>query len=76
MVEALSVQDTVMGLTDKLREYFAAGVRLVWVVDPRARSVYAYRSLIDLRGLTETDTLSGEEVLHGFTARVAALFEE
>ena len=65
-----------MDLADKLREYFAAGVKLVWVVDPRARSVYAYRSLIDLRELMETDTLSGEEVLHGFTARVAALFEE
>lgn len=76
VLEVLSVQDTVMDLTDKLREYFAAGVRLVWVVDPRARSVYAYRSLIELRELTETDTLSGEEVLHGLTARVTALFEE
>ena len=39
----------------------------MWVVDPRARSVYAYRSLIDLRELTETDTLSGEDPsrLHG-----------
>ena len=76
VVEVLSVQDTVMDLTDKLREYFAAAVSLVWVVDPRARRVYAYRSLIDLRELTETDTLSGEDILHGFTARVAALFEE
>jgi hypothetical protein len=29
-----------------------------------------------VRELTETDTLSAEEVLHGFTARVTALFEE
>ena len=65
-----------MDLADKLRGYFAAGVRLVWVVDPRARRVYAYRSLADLRELTETDTVSGEDVLHGFTAVVAALFEE
>ncbi len=76
VVEVLSVQDTVMDLADKLREYFAAGVRLVWVVDPRARRVYAYRSLTDLRELTETDTLSGEDVLQGFTGLVGPLFEE
>jgi Uma2 family endonuclease len=76
IVEVLSAQDTVMDLTDKLREYFAAGLRLVWVVDPRARRVHAHRSLTDLRELTETDTLSGEDVLPGFTAVVATLFEE
>ena len=63
-------------LAAKLREYFAADVKLVWVVDPRARRVYAYRSLVDLRELTETDTLSGDDILPGFTAPVIALFDE
>jgi Uma2 family endonuclease len=74
IVEVLSVRDTVMDLADKLREYFAAGVQLVWVVDPRARSVYTYRSVTDLREVT--DTLTGDEPLLGFAAPVAALFEE
>lgn len=76
VVEVLSIQDTVMDLADKLREYFAAGVRLVWVADPRARRVYAYRALDDLRELSEAETLSGEDVLTGFSASVSALFEE
>ena len=76
VVEVLSVQDTVLDFADKLREYFAVGVTLVWVVDPRARRVYIYRSLTDVRELIETGTLSGEDVLPGFTAPVTLLFEE
>ena len=76
VVEVLSRDDTVMDLAAKLREYFATDVKLVWVIDPRARRVYAYRSLVDLRELTETDTLSGEDILRGFTVPVPALFEE
>ena len=76
VVEVLSRDDTVIDLTAKLREYFAAEVRIVWVVDPRARRVYAYRSLVALRELTESDTLSGEEILPGFVAPVTALFQE
>jgi hypothetical protein len=76
VVEVLSVRDAVMDLADKLREYFAAGVKLGWVVDPRKRSVYAYRYSRRSAGTYGDQHLSGEEVLHGFTARAAALFEE
>lgn len=63
-------------MTQKLREYFAIGVRLVWVVDPDARLIYAYRSLTDVREFTEADTLTGDDVLPGFAAPVAHLFED
>jgi Uma2 family endonuclease len=76
VVEVLSRDDTLAKLGDKLREYFAADVKLVWVIDPRARRVHVYRSVVDRRELTETDTLSGDDVLPGFTAPVGALFEE
>ena len=76
IVEVLSKDDTLAKLTDKLREYFAADVKIVWVVDPRARRVHVYRSLVDRRELAENAALSGEDVLPGFTAPVAALFEE
>jgi len=75
VVEVLSRDDTVIDLTAKLREYFAADVKIVWVVDPRARRVYAYRSPVALRELIESDTLSGEDVLSGFAAPVTALFQ-
>ena len=76
VVEVLSPHDSVSGLTQKLREYFAAGVRLVWVADPEAKAVLAYRSLTDVRELRESDRISGDDVLPGFEIEVKALFEE
>jgi Uma2 family endonuclease len=75
VVEVLSARDSVMDLTDKLHEYFAAGARMVWVVAPRARRVYVHRSVVDVREVGEGDTLPGDDVLPEFTAPVAALFE-
>ena len=76
VVEILSPSDRWTEVTQKLREYFAIGVRLVWVVDPQARSVYAYRALTDVREFTENDDLPGDDVLPGFSVKVAQLFEE
>jgi Uma2 family endonuclease len=71
----IAPNDAAMDLAEKLREYFAIGVKLVWVVDPRARCVYAYRSVSDLRVFQDDDRLPGDDVLHGFDVPVAALFE-
>jgi Uma2 family endonuclease len=76
VVEILSPTDSAGDLTQKLREYFAAGVRLVWVADPATRSVLAYRSITDVRELRDADRLTGEDVLPGFEVAVAALFDE
>ena len=76
VVEILSPDDTVQKMTQKLREYFAVGVRLVWVADPDARVVYAYRSLTDVREFKDEATLMGDDVLPGFEVPVASLFEE
>jgi Uma2 family endonuclease len=76
VVEILSPRDAVIDLAEKIREYFAIGVKLVWVVDPRARRVYVYRAPTDVREFLETDSLSGEDVLPGLEAPVAAFFEE
>lgn len=76
VVEILSPNDSWSEVTQKLREYFAIGVRLVWIVDPQTRNVYAYRSLTDVREFTENDDLPGDDVLPGFSVKVAQLFEE
>jgi Uma2 family endonuclease len=74
IVEVLSPDDRVSDLLQKLREYFAIGVRLVWVADPGARVVFAYRSLTDVREFREADRLPGDDVLPGFEFPVALLF--
>lgn len=76
VVEILSPNDSWIEVTQKLREYFAIGVRLVWVADPQTRSVHAYRALTDVREFTENDDLPGDDVLPGFSVKVAQLFEE
>lgn len=76
IVEVLSPDDTLSQMMQKLREYFAIGVRLVWVADPRASIVYAYRSTTDVREFTATDVLPGDDVLPGFAVPVVTLFED
>jgi hypothetical protein len=58
---------------DKVAEYLAAGVRLVWVVDPQRRQVHRYREDGTAEVLQESDTLDGEGVVPGFRLPVADL---
>lgn len=76
VVEILSPSDRALETTQKLREYFAIGVRIVWVADPVARTVYVYRSLTDVHEFRDNDRLHGDDVLPGFEVSVASLFEE
>jgi len=76
VVEILSPNDRWSEVTQKLREYFDVGVRLVWVVDPAARSVFSYRSLTDMREFGEQSELPGDDVLPGLSIPVSQLLEE
>lgn len=71
VVEVVSPGDTFTEVMEKVQEYLAAGVRLVWVVDSRRHVVLVYPGG---HTLAETDTLTGGEVLPGFTVPVTRLF--
>ena len=73
-VEVLSESNTPKEMAIKLDEYFQAGTRLVWYVDPRTKTVDVYTARDHMTRLTEADTIDGGEVLPGFTASVAELF--
>ena len=51
-----------------------AGVALVWVIDPEARTVHIHRGDGSVTWLREDDELSGEDVVPGFRCRVASIF--
>jgi hypothetical protein len=57
-----------------VREYLAAGMRLVWVSDPENRAVYVRLRDGTLRWLRETDELSGEDIIPGFRCPVWSIF--
>ena len=75
VVEVLSPTNTKAELDQKLAEYFAIGVRLVWVLDPDISTVRAYSSPTEARTFGPADNLPGDEVLPGFSVPVARLFE-
>ena len=74
-VEVVSPSDKHYDVTEKALAYLKAGTRLVWVVEPVAKTVMVYRSKTDFTLLSCEDTLTGEDVVEGFTCPVAQLFE-
>jgi Uma2 family endonuclease len=73
-VEVISPEVKYGYLQRKIRDYFEAGVRLLWIVDPEMQTVTVHRSPVDLYVLTAADTLSGEDVIPGFSCPIAELF--
>ena len=73
-VEVISQSNTAREMNDKLREYFAKGVRLVWFVRPRSRVVDVYTRPDQFTRLTASMTLDGGDVLPGFSVTVGELF--
>ena len=75
-VEFLSPGNTEGEMSRKLRDYFAAGVRLVWYIDHRSRTATVYTAIDQSRALTEDDSLVGGDVLAGFQLPLSKLFAE
>ena len=73
-VEVVSPNDTAAAVDGKVKEYFDAGTRLVWVVYPGTRSVTVHRSPSDATTLKEGDTLDGEPIFKDFHVPVSELF--
>ena len=74
-IDVLTATNRRAAIREKMEEYFHHGTLAVWIVDPENRTVTIYRSLDEGRLLHENATLSGEDVLPGFTCKVAELFE-
>jgi Uma2 family endonuclease len=73
-VEIASPSNRPAELQEKVADYIGAGVRRVWVVDPRTRSVTVHRPDGSARLLKVDDVLEGEDVLPGFALRLDRLF--
>jgi Uma2 family endonuclease len=76
VVEVRSKNDTLPELRDKVAEYLAAGVQIVWVVNPRSKTVSVFRLGQDSSELRIGDVLTAEGAIPGFQAPVAELFDQ
>lgn len=77
-VEIVSPTDRLTEVEDKVDDWLEAGVKLVWVINPRPhrKVVYIYRAGSNERQtLNENDELDGGTVIPGFKLKVSKLFE-
>src|SRR5262249_35311130 len=75
-VEILSPSNTSREISRKIKEYFAAGTRLVWGADPEKRTNKDYTNPKHFRTLRVADTLDGGHVLPGFSLSIRDWFAE
>jgi Uma2 family endonuclease len=74
-VEVISPSQSGPSVEDKTAVYLAAGVRLIWIIDPERRTVRVHRGSGSESLLNERDEMDGEDVLPGFKLPVAQLFD-
>ena len=73
-VEVTSPNNSYDEVEVKVSEYLEAGVRLVWVVCPATKSIIVRRPNKTANTLDVNDSLSGEDVLPGFSCSVGEVF--
>jgi Uma2 family endonuclease len=74
-VEILSPSDTQEDITDKIGDYLAAGVPLVWVIETVFRTASVYRPDADPEMFNVRQELSAEPHLPGLRVAVSEIFE-
>lgn len=73
-VEVLSQGNTKQEMERKLDDYFSAGVRLVWLIEPRKKTVKVFTAKDTSSLIDETGALNGGDVLPGFSLDLKTLF--
>lgn len=78
VIEVISPGNTRQEMEIKLKEYARSGVQLVWYVDPARKEVDVFPNGNAKRKKTFglRDTLTGGNILPGFTLPVAKIFEK
>ena len=72
-VEVASPNDSFRDVDEKVEEYLAAGVRSVWLINPRLRVLQVFHPNTHVLRLHDNDELREPEILPGFVCRVSDL---
>jgi Uma2 family endonuclease len=76
VIEVISPTDTYTDLSQKVADYLKAGVRLVWMIDPKQRSIRVHSPEQPTgRTLIERDSLTDSPVLEGWSLPVSEVFK-
>jgi Uma2 family endonuclease len=74
VIELRSRSDPIEDVRAKMEEYRRVGVRLGWLIDPQKQQVEIYRPGREVEILQSPISLSGEDVLPGFTLDLSSIF--
>ena len=74
-VEVLSEGNTKAEMARKVREYFEAGVTLVWLIDPKKRTARVFSTVEKSTLIRADQSLDGGTVLPGFVLRLSDLLD-
>lgn len=72
--EVLSESNTQREMERKLKDYFLADVRLVWLIDPESRTAQVYTAPDQCTAIGPGQALEGGDVVPGFRLPLAELF--
>jgi Uma2 family endonuclease len=72
-IEVVSPTDLIYDLDEKLADYRSAGVKLVWVINPKSRTVRIHRPDHSVTELDESGMLTGESILPDFSVAVTEI---
>jgi Uma2 family endonuclease len=75
-IEILSRSNTAREMQIKREQFFAAGTRRVWIVDPRRRTIEDWTSAVSMRLLGRDDVADLGEILPEFTLNIGDWFRE
>jgi Uma2 family endonuclease len=76
VLETRGIRDRSNWISEKVPVYLKAGVRVVWVADPKKQTITAYRPKRKPKVFTAKDTLTVEDVIPGFQFPVADVFRD
>lgn len=74
-VEIVSPNDKLQEVTEKITEYFAAGVREVWLVEPNRKVLTVYHTPLKTTSFAIGDKLSDSAVLSALQLDLNEIFE-
>ena len=73
-VEVLSPSDRPGRVKTKISRWLGFGVKQLWIVDPKSRTVTVYRSTIDTTTFSGSDYLESQDLLPGFRISLEKIF--
>jgi Uma2 family endonuclease len=76
VAEVIAMHDFVSDVDQKIEDFFAAGTRLLWVINPILGIVLVLRPDGSAARLRDGQELDGEDVIPGFRMPVSSLWPE